>query len=240
MTVDEIVDQVSFMLGIPSNENVESLDLRRAVLIAFREAKRYMRSSTIKTVAYARRIDLVKVGIITTMIRGVYPAYPKLGLNLSNVESGNVFQLAAAVNAGAMLNSTTGNLDPIINQVAMAQAANVLSTDWTWSYDQPNQALYITCKAPRPGQVTIDYVPDYQDVSEVKSKAWQDIIVQLSEAYAKLALGRSRSKYTIQGSNVSLDGEILLNEANTQLESLREKMESKSNRLVAIDQSERN
>lgn len=235
MTMDEIVDQVSFMLGIPSNENVENLDIRKAVLIAFREAKRYMRTSTLKTVAYSRRIDLPKNDIFAVEVRGVYPAYPKLGLNLSNVEAGNVFQLAAAVNAGAMLNSTTGNLDPIVNQVAMAQASNVLSTDWTWSYDKPNEALYITCKAPRPSQVTIDYVPDFKDVSEVTSKAWQDIIVQLSEAYMKLALGRTRSKYTVQGSNVSLDGEILLNEANAQLESLREKMESKSNRLVALD-----
>lgn len=235
MTMDEIVDQVSFMLGIPANSNVEDLDVRKAVFIAFREAKRYMRTPTFKTVPYARRVDLEKNGIKAVQVRSVYPAQPKMGLNLSNVESGNVFQLAAAVNAGAMLNSTTGNLDPIINQVAMAQASNVLATDWQWTFDQPNQALYITCKAPRPGQVTIEYVPDFQDVSEVKSLAWQDIIVQLSEAYMKLALGRSRSKYTIEGSNVSLDGETLLSEANAQLESLRERMESKSNRLVALD-----
>lgn len=235
MTMDEIVDQVSFMLGIPSNSNVEPLDIRKAVLIAFREVKRYMRTPTFKTVPYARRIDLVKQGIHAVAIKGVFPAQPKMGLNLSNVESGNVFQLAAAVNAGAMLNSTTGNLDPIITQVAMAQASNVLATDWQWTFDRPNQALYVTCKAPRPGQVTVEYVPDYQDVSEVTSTTWQDILVRLSEAYMKLALGRSRSKYTIEGSNVSLDGETLLNEANEQLSSLREEMESKSNRLVALD-----
>lgn len=235
MTTGEIVDQVSFMLGIPANSNVENLDVRKAVGIAFREAKRYMRTPTFKTVPYARRLDLVKLGIPAVTVKSVYPARPKMGLNLSNVESGNVFQLAAAVNAGAMLNSTTGNLDPIINQVAMAQASNVLATDWQWRFDKPNQALYITCKAPRPGQVTVEYVPDYKDVSEVTSLAWQDIIVQLSEAYMKLALGRSRSKYTVEGSNVSLDGDTLLSEANAQLESLRERMESKSNRLIALD-----
>lgn len=235
MTVDEVVDQVSFMLGLPCNMNVENLDLRKAVLIAFSEAKRYMRTTALKTVPYATRIDLEKVGIRTSVVRAVYPAYPKMGLNLSNVESGNVFQLAAAVNAGAMLNSTTGNLDPIVNQVAMAQAANVLATDWQWKYDQLNQCLYVTCKSPRPSQVTVSYVPDFQDVSEITSRAWQNIIVRLSEAYAKLSLGRTRSKYTIQGSNVALDGEALLEEANSQLQSLREEMESKSNRLVIVD-----
>lgn len=235
MQMDEIVQQVSFMLGIPANENVENLDVRQAVLIAFREAKRYMRTPALKTVPFSRRINLEKVGIKTTTVRGVYAAQPKVGLNMSNVEAGNVFQLAAAVNAGAMINSTISNLDPIINQLAMAQASNVLSTDWNWRHDQDNGVLYVTCKAPYPAQVTIDYVPDYQDVSEVKNKSWIDIIIRLSEAYMKKALGRSRSKYTIQGSNVSLDGEILLNEANAELEALKSEMESKSNRLVVLD-----
>lgn len=235
MKMDEIVQQVNFMLGIPANSNVEELDTRQAVLIAFREAKRYMRTPCLKTVPFSRRIDLEKNGIATTVVRGVYPAQPKVGLNLSNVESGNVFQLAAAVNAGAMLNSTVSNLDPIVNQLAMAQASNVLSTDWQWRYDLDNQVLYITCKAPIASQVTIDYVPNYKDVSEVKSKSWIDIIIRLSEAYMKKALGRSRSKYTVQGSNVTLDGEILLNEANAELESIRQEMEQKSSRLVVLD-----
>lgn len=235
MKMEEIVDQVGFMLGIPANDNVEELDIRKAVTLAFREAKRYMRTPSLKTVPFSKRIDLVKVGIITTTVRGVYPANPKVGLNLSNVESGNVFQLAAAVNAGAMLNSTTANMDPIINQLAMAQVANVLSTDWNWRYDLDNQVVYITCKAPVSNTVTIDYVPDYRDVSEVTNKSWTDIIVRLSEAYMKKALGRCRSKYTVTGSNVTLDGDTLLNEANEELQALRAEMEAKSNRLVVLD-----
>lgn len=235
MTMDEIVMQVSFMLGIPANSNVEELDVRQAVLIAFREAKRYMRTPALKTVSFSTRIQLEKSGIVTTCVRGVYSAYPKVGLNLSNVGGGNVFQLAAAVNAGAMINSTTSNLDPIVNQLAMAQASNTLSTDLNWRHDVDNDVLYITCKAPRPLQVTIDYVPEYKDVNEVKNKSWIDIIIRLSEAYMKLALGRSRSKYTIQGSNVSLDGDTLLSEANSQLEAIRAEMESKTNRLVILD-----
>lgn len=235
MKMEEIVDQVSFMLGIPANNNVEELQVERAVNLAFREAKRYIRTPALKTVPFSKRIDLVKVGIVTTVVRGVYPANPKVGLNLANVESGNVFQLAAAVNAGAMLNSTTANLDPIINQLAMAQASNVLSTDWNWRYDLDNQVVYITCKAPVTNSVTINYVPDYKDVSEITNKSWLDIIIRLSEAYMKKALGRSRSKYTIEGSNVTLDGEILLNEANSELEALRTEMQNKSNRLIVLD-----
>lgn len=48
MTMDEITEQVGFMLGLPTNENVEEVDLRKAVLIAFRELKRYIRQSVEK------------------------------------------------------------------------------------------------------------------------------------------------------------------------------------------------
>lgn len=64
MTMDEITEQVGFMLGLPTNENVEEVDLRKAVLIAFRELKRYIRQSVEKTIPFQTRIDLVKMAFI--------------------------------------------------------------------------------------------------------------------------------------------------------------------------------
>ena len=68
MTMSEIVDRISFLLGIPSNENVEDLDFTQGVRIAFQELKRYMRTSVDKTVPYQRRIDLEAVGINTVKV----------------------------------------------------------------------------------------------------------------------------------------------------------------------------
>ena len=51
----------------------------------------------------------------------------------------------------------------------------------------------------------------------------------------KKALGRSRSKYVIEGSNVTLDGEALLTEANAELETLRTELAQKKHRLVILD-----
>ena len=59
MEMKEIVNQISFLLGLPSNENVEDLQIEQAVEIAFKELKRYMRTSTEKTVPYSTLIDLV-------------------------------------------------------------------------------------------------------------------------------------------------------------------------------------
>ena len=233
MTMAEIVDQVSFMLGLPTNDNVEQQQVEKAVLIAFRELKRYMKTPVDKTVPYAPRLDLVKLGIHTVKVLYVQAAYPRIGLTLGTIDSGNVFQVAASVNTYSAIGQTSSlNIDPIMTEMAMAQVRNTLSTDFQWKYDVDNQVIYCAHRDPRPTQVTIRYVPDYQDVSEIKSNTWIDYLIRMSEANMKKSLGRSRSKYTVEGSNVSLDGEILLQEANAELDKIREELEKKKNKLV--------
>ena len=236
MTMEEVVQQVSFMLGIPANENTEDLQVEQAVLIAFRELKRYMKTPVDKTVPYSTRLDLVALGIDTVNVLYVQAAKPRIGLTLSSIDSGNVFQVAAAVNTYNSIGQTSSlNIDPIMSEIAMAQVRNTLGTDFQWHYDPNNQVIYCAHRDPRPSQVTIRYVPNFKDVSEIKSPIWVDYLVRLSEAYMKLALGRSRSKYTVEGSNVSLDGDVLLQEANSNLETIRAELEDKRNKLVVLN-----
>lgn len=236
MTMAEIVDQVSFMLGLPTNDNVEQQQVEKAVLIAFRELKRYMKTPTDITVPYSTRIDLVKLGINTVTVLYVQAAYPRIGLTLGTLDSGNVFQVAAAVNTYSNIGQTSSlNIDPIMTEMAMAQVRNTLATDFQWKYDVDNQVIYCAHRDPRPTQVTIRYVPDYKDVSEIKSNTWIDYLIRMSEANMKKSLGRSRSKYTVEGSNVSLDGEILLQEANAELDKIREELQNRKNKLVVLN-----
>lgn len=233
MTMEEIVDQVSFELGLPANDNVENLQIDKAVLIAFRELKRYIKTPVEKTVPFATRIELQKVGIYTMKVLNVQASKPRIGLTMSSIDSGNVFQIAASVNVYSAIGNTSNiNIDPIMTEMAMAQVRNTLSTDFQWDYDSSNDVVYCTHRDPRPAAVTIRYVPDYKDVSEIKNNTWLDYLIRLSEAHMKKALGRTRSKYKIAGSNVELDGEILLQEANTELDQIREELEGKKNKLL--------
>lgn len=236
MNMQEIVQEVSFRLGIPSNENVEDLQIESAVLIAFRELKRYMKTPVDKTVPYQRRLDLVALGIKTKKILNVQAAYPRIGLTMSSIDSGNVFQVAAAVNTYSAIGQTAAlNIDPIMTEMAMAQVRNTLATDFQYRYDIDNQVVYCAHRDPMPTQITITYMPDYTDVSEIQNDTWIDYLLRLSEAHMKKALGRSRSKYKVEGSNVSLDGDILLQEANTELEAIRTELEAKKNKLVILN-----
>lgn len=236
MTMAEIVDQVSFMLGLPANENVEGLQIEKAVTISFRELKRYMKTPVEKTVPYSTRLDLNKLGIVTKNVLYVQAAKPRVGLTMSSIDSGNVFQTAAAVNVYSQIGNTSSiNIDPIMTEMAMAQVRNTLGTDFQWRYDTNNNVIYVAHRDPHPAQVTVRYVPDYQDVSEIKSERWLNYLIRMSEANMKKALGRSRSKYRIEGSNVSLDGEALLAEANAELETIRQELEARMNKLVVLN-----
>lgn len=236
MKMDEIVDRVSFMLGFPTNEDVEELKIQKAVLIAFEELKRYMKTPVDKTVPFSTRLDLEKLDIRTTNVLDVKAAYPRIGLTMSSIDSGNVFQVAAAVNTYSAIGNTSSlNIDPIMTEMAMAQVRNTLGTDFQWKYDSDNNVIYCAHRDPRPASVTITYVPDYKDVSEIKSDIWLNYLVRMSEANMKKALGRSRSKYKIEGSNVSYDGEELLAEANAELEGIRTELEDRRNKLVVLN-----
>ena len=236
MNMEEIVDQISFMLGFPANDNTEGLQIEKAVIIAFKELKRYMKTPVEKTVPFNTRIDLKAVGIVTTNVLYVQASVPRIGLTMSSIDSGNVFQVAAAANVYSQIgNTSTINIDPIVTEMAMAQVRNTLSTDFQWKYDPDNQVVYCAHRDPRPATVTIRYVPDYQDVSEIKSDIWINYLIRMSEANMKKALGRSRSKYSIEGSNVKLDGEALLSEANAELEAIRNELEARKNKLVVLN-----
>ena len=236
MTLDEIVKKVHFMLGSPKGPDCNDENIKQAVLIAFQDLKTYMKTPVNKTVPYAKRLDLIKLGIDTVKILYVQAAYPRIGLTLSSIDAGNVFQVAAAANVYSQIgNTATLNIDPLVTEMAMAQVRNTITTDFQWTYDITNQCIYCTHRDPIPAMVTIRYVPNFHDVSEILSETWINYLIRLSEAYMKLNLGRKKSKYTIEGSNVSLDGEILLNEANAQLDALHEELKGKKNRMVVLN-----
>ena len=224
------------MLGFPANRNNEQVDISQAVDIAFKELREYMKTPCNKTVPFATRLDLVALGINTTNVLYVQAAEPRIGLSLTAIDSSNVFQVAAAVNISSGYgNGNTLNIDPIMSQLALQQTRNALSTDLQWSYDQPNQVVYVTHRAPIPATITIRYVPIFSDVSEIVEPTWINYLLRLGLAYAKISLGRTRSKYVIEGSNVSLDGDNLLTEGNAELEAIRNELKAKPSKLRVLN-----
>lgn len=236
MLMEEYVSKINFMLGFPANKNIENVDISEAVDLAFTELREYMKTPVNKTVPYATRLDLKALGINTVNVLYVQAAEPRLGLSLTSFDSSNVFQVAASVNMASGYGQGTGiNIDPIMSQMALQQVRNALSTDLQWTYDQLNQVVYITHRAPIPATVTVRYVPIFSDVSEIVEPTWINYLLRMGLAFAKISLGRTRSKYIINGSNVTNDGDKLLSEGNAELEAVRNELKAKPSKLRVLN-----
>ncbi len=236
MTMQEYVTKIAFVMGLPTNHNVESQQIEMAVTIAFDEVKRYIRTPVEKTVPFRHRLDLVALDIKTNRVLNVLAARPRVGLLTGSYNGGSIFEMAAMASMqGNYMGRGALNIEPIMYQLANAQVRNTLSTDFQWRYDTINQVIYCTHQAPLPATVTVRYVPEFVDVAEIPSPTWQDFILRMATAYYKLSLGRSRSKYRVEGSNVTLDGEALVAEANNELDTMRQELESKRSKLVVVN-----
>ena len=95
--------------------------------------------------------------------------------------------------------------------------------------------MYINVGFDKPQSITIEYVPRYNDVSQIVSDYWIDIIIRMSIALAKITLGRIRSRYVQSNALWTMDGETLLQEGNQELADLRTSLQANTQLVYPID-----
>ena len=101
--------------------------------------------------------------------------------------------------------------------------------------DKSSNKLYINIATAKPQKITIEYIPVFEDVSEIKSDYWIDIIIRLATAIAKVTLGRIRSRYTQSNALWTQDGQTMLEEGNAELNDIREKLQASTQLCYPID-----
>lgn len=224
MTLQEYVDEIEFQLGAPIVE-VEIKDYtNKCVTRAFRELKRYISTPYFITVPYTgAAIDLSSYNVYAVI--NVMRSQPTYG---TFIQDADVFTLASSY-------YNMNNIDNYTNRMAILQQRNTLSTDLDFMWNQENKHLYLSTNPPFPPALTIQYVKDYTDVSEIKDPYWEDLLLRLAAAYAKQILGRIRSKYTLNSAQYNLDGETLINEANTEIEAIRNHLITNCDIVYPID-----
>lgn len=131
--------------------------------------------------------------------------------------------------------SAITNMDAYANRMLRLQQMNTISTDLDFIWDAHTKKLSVTVNPPFTNMITIQYIPDYKDVEEITEVFWQDIILRLATAYAKQIIGRIRSKYTLNSSTYSLDGETMLSEANAEITEIRTFLTTNDDLIFPID-----
>ena len=237
MTLQEYIDEIKLELtgGILELE-IPDETIGNVVKKALREIQRYIDSSVFITIPYAPCIDLKDFKFSAFV--NVYRTEGYVGDGISTI-NGMVDPMYAQrwsifSNGGVMYNLQSYILN-YMSYNTLLQMRNNATTDLSHIYDKANEKLYINVAYDRPEKITIEYIPIYQDVCEVVSDYWIDILYRMSLAMVKVILGRIRSRYKIQNAQWEQDGETMLEEGNTELKELREVLRTNSTLFYPVD-----
>ena len=239
MDLQAYKDEIAFKLtgGILECE-LDDKALDQVLKAALREVQRYIDTTVIKTIPYSNCIDLSDYNVSS-----VSRVYRAKGFMANDTDDSNSTSPADPMYASQwQLLSGTGNMynfnDYVYNYAAyntLQQIRNTTSTDLAFRYDKSSNKLYINVATSKPQSITIEYIPKFNDVSEIISDYWIDIIVRLATAIAKVTLGRIRTRYTQSNALWTQDGQTMLDEGNQELTDIREKLQASTQLCYPID-----
>jgi hypothetical protein len=240
MKLEDLLDEIKLELtGYVLDMEITDETLVSVVKKSLRELERFWDETTMITVPFASCIDLdgeffrEKVSSIVKVYRT-----EGFGESAGNISAMNdplqMAQFAIFSNGGTMYNLQ----DYVMNYASwmtMYQIKNSMSTDLAFKEDRHNKKLYINKAMSIPSFVTLEYIPKLQDVEDIQSDYWIDILIKYCVALTKVVLGRIRTRFAQSNALWTQDGEKILEEGNTELKELRELLRLNSNMIYLID-----
>lgn len=238
MRLDEYIDNIKLEItgGILTLE-IPDETLEKVVNRSLQEVQRFIDTTEMMTVPYASCID-----ISNTKISSVSRIFRTEGFTGDNEYGGRETVMdpmyaqtwMAFTNGGTMYNLN----DYLLNYLSyntMLQMRNTTSTDLSFKQDHQAGKLYINSAYNKPDMITIEYVPQFESVEDIKSNYWIDIIQRLSIAHTKIILGRIRSRFTSSSSLWTQDGETILAEGQEEIKNIRDILRTNSQIIYPID-----
>lgn len=214
----------------------------KIIQAALRELQRYICSTKLITVPYKTCIDLSDISDTNNVpikVSSVSRVYRTESVN-SNSDVGQTFSDPLQLAQWQVL-AGLGNMNQMQNYMynyaawsTTMQIRNTLSTDLAFRYDKDSNKIYINTTIGTPRDITIEYIPRFDDVKEIKSDYWIDILVRLCVALTKVTVGRIRTRYTQSNALWQQDTGIL-DEGNAELSELRQQLEQNSQLVYPID-----
>lgn len=228
--IDEIkLALTGFVLESELDENTYNLILDSS----FREVQRYINTTSLITLPYNNCIDIsdLHVDVVTNVFRTA--AYG-VAEQMSNVGDPVYFQYWSMLGNGSIagIGNYAYNLGAY-NQ--LLQIRNTTSTDLQYRVDKSQNKLYVNVSGSIPDKITIEYIPDYRDIEDIRSNYWIDILTRMSVAKAKMTVGRIRTRFGQSGALWQMDGDTILNEGKEELTALRDYLQNHTDTLLPID-----
>ena len=236
MDMQAIKDEVLLKLtGDVLSTELSDVALTKIINSSLREVQRYIDTFAMITVPYKSCIDLSEYKISSVIGVRRSEGY------MSASENGQA-AMDPLYASQWMLLSGIGNIGHISDYASnlaawnqMLQMRNTISTDLAFYYNKSEKKVYINISEGLPDKVTIIYIPRFDDVSEIESDYWNDILIRLSVATAKVTVGRVRTKFKQSNALWTLDGDQILEEGNTELTALRQELKDSTQLVYGVD-----
>ena len=224
---------------------LDDVTLDRIIQSCLREVQRYICSTKLITIPFSKCIDLSQIKDEDDKfikISSVVRIYRALGFTADSGESYTTSPVDPMQASQWQLISGTGNMagfqDYVYNYGAyssLLQLRNTTSTDLAFRYDKASNKLYINISSNTPAKITVEYIPRYDNVDEITSDYWIDVLTRMCVATAKITVGRIRSRYTQSNAIWNQDGNTILEEGNSELNTLREQLQRDTQLCYGID-----
>lgn len=237
MDMQAIKDEVILKL----TGQVVSLELSDAALTqvinsAMREIQRYIDTINVITVPYEKCIDLSEYSINSVV--GVRRAQGYMSDDNSTMGAmsdplyASQWMLLTGMGNVGQINNFASN---VASWNTMLQIQNTMSTDLAFYYIKSDHKLYVNVSSNYPDKITIVYIPRLNDVEDIVSDYWIDMLIRLAVAIAKVTVGRLRSKFKQSNALWTLDGDQILEEGNTELTAIRQELKDSTQLCYGVD-----
>lgn len=237
MDMKAIKDEIQLKLtGDVLEMELSDASLTKIVNSSLREIQRYIDTVAIVTIPYSRCIDLSEHNISSVI--GVRRSE---GFMVDTEETNGAVMDPMYASQWQIL-SGLGNVRNLANYAynyaswnTILQIKNTTSTDLAFQYDKLSNKLYVNVSSNLPETITVIYIPRFDDVSQITSDFWIDILIRHAVAQTKIVVGRVRTKFKQSNALWVLDGDTLLQEGTTELTALREELKSSTQLVYGID-----
>ena len=238
MTETEYIENIKLVLtgGILELE-IPDETLSKVLKRSLQIIQRYIDTTEFITVPYARCIDISNSEISSVSrvyrVQG-YTGDNQVGMGSQVMDPMYVQTWMAFTNGGTMYNLN----DYVLNYLSyntLLQMRNNTSTDMAFKQDHQAGKLYINTGFDVPNYITIEYVPVFKSVEQIKSNYWIDMLQKLSIAETKIILGRIRTRYTANNSLWQQDGETILAEGVEEEKAILEILTTNSQIVYPMD-----
>lgn len=237
MDMQAIKDEVQLKLtGDILDMELSDASLTKIINSSLREIQRYIDTVAMVTIPYSKCIDMSQYKVSSVIGVRRSEGYMVDSDNNNKAVMDPMYASQWQILSG--LGNVTNLTDYAYNYASwntILQIKNTTSTDLAFHYDKLSNKLYINVSSNLPETITVIYVPRFDDVSQITSDFWIDVLIRHAVAQTKIVVGRVRTKFKQSNALWVLDGDTLLQEGTTELTTLREELRSSTQLVYGID-----